>query len=143
MADPLTLGTVAAVGSGIGGIVQGVGAKFSGEAQGAAYRYKAGVALLNKQINEQNANWALESGDIDVKPEYLASELSSSPLFSAADKASGDPTAEVAALKPLLAEHGITLLDTSQANDTNVFVVTKATADKYGLSKVSDLAKKT
>ena len=72
----------------------------------------------------------------------ITRRISSSPLFSAADKASGDPTAEVAALKPLLAEHGITLLDTSQANDTNVFVVTKATADKYGLSKVSDLAKK-
>ncbi len=71
MADPLTLGTVAAVGSGIGGIVQGIGAKFSGEAQGAAYRYKAGVALLNKQINEQNANWALESGDIKAEEEGL------------------------------------------------------------------------
>jgi len=71
MADPLTLGTVAAVGSGIGGIVQGVGAKFSGEARGAAYRYKAGVALLNKQINEQNANWALESGDIKSMEEGL------------------------------------------------------------------------
>lgn len=64
MADPVTLGTIGAVGSGIGGIVGGVGAKFSGEAQASADRYKAGVALLNKQINLQNANWAIESGDI-------------------------------------------------------------------------------
>src|SRR6266436_5591241 len=64
MADPVTLGITAAVGSGIGGVVQGIGAKFSGDAQAAAYRYKAGVALLNKQISEQNASWALESGDI-------------------------------------------------------------------------------
>ncbi len=33
------------------------------------------------------------------------------------------------------------VLDFAPAIDTNVFVVTKATADKYGLSKVSDLAK--
>jgi hypothetical protein len=64
MADPITLGTVAAVGTAGGGIVQGLGAKMSGDAQASAYRYKAGVALLNKQINEQNASWALESGGI-------------------------------------------------------------------------------
>src|SRR6266704_1809969 len=69
MADPLTLGTMGVAAA--GGIVQGIGARFSGEAQGAAYRYKAGVALLNKQINEQNANWALESGDIKSMEEGL------------------------------------------------------------------------
>ncbi len=69
MADPLTLGTMGVAAA--GGIVQGIGARFSGEAQGAAYRYKAGVALLNKQINEQNANWALESGDIRSMEEGL------------------------------------------------------------------------
>jgi hypothetical protein len=64
MADPITLGTIGAVGAGAGGIIGGIGAKFSGEAQASADRYKAGVALLNKQINEQNASWARESGDI-------------------------------------------------------------------------------
>jgi hypothetical protein len=64
MADPITLGTVAAVGSGVGGGISGIGAIFSGEAQAAQSRYKAGVALLNKQINQQNATWAIESGDI-------------------------------------------------------------------------------
>jgi hypothetical protein len=73
MADPVTLGTVAAVGSGVGSVVQGVGAKFSGDSQAAAYRYKAGVALLNKQINEQNAVWSRESGDIKAEESGLKS----------------------------------------------------------------------
>jgi hypothetical protein len=59
-----TLGTIGAVGTGIGGVVSGIGSMISGNANAAAYQYKAGVALLNKQINLQNANWSLESGDI-------------------------------------------------------------------------------
>src|SRR5258707_8988048 len=72
MADPITLvaaGSMAA--SAAGGIVQGIGAKASGDAQAAAYRYKAGVALLNKQINEQNAAWSLEAGGIKGEEEGL------------------------------------------------------------------------
>ena len=62
MADPFT--AIAVGGAAAGAITQGIGAAYSGEAQASAYRYKAGVALLNQQINKQNANWALESGDI-------------------------------------------------------------------------------
>jgi glycine betaine/choline ABC-type transport system substrate-binding protein len=36
---------------------------------------------------------------------------------------------------------GVNVLDFSPAADQNVFVVTKATASKYGLAKVSDLTK--
>jgi hypothetical protein len=64
MASPTALGSVGAAGSGIGAIVQGIGAMDTANANAAAYTYKAGVALLNKQINQQNANWALEEGDI-------------------------------------------------------------------------------
>jgi hypothetical protein len=64
MADPFTIGAVGAAAGGAGSIIQGIGAGFSGEAQASASRYKAGVALLNQQINKQNANWAIESGDI-------------------------------------------------------------------------------
>lgn len=61
------VGTVvgAALGA-AGGIVAGIGAKESADAQAAAYRYKAGVALLNKQINEQNASWARSAGDVQA-----------------------------------------------------------------------------
>jgi len=71
MADPVTLGITAAVGSAVGGAISGIGAKFSGDANAAAYRYKAGVALLNKQISEQNANWAIEGGGIKGMEEGL------------------------------------------------------------------------
>jgi glycine betaine/choline ABC-type transport system substrate-binding protein len=104
--------------------------------EGAGYTIKRELDLASREVSDP----ALESGQIDIKPEYLASELAG-PLANAADKASGDADAEVAALKPLLAAHGITLLEPSQANDTNTFVVTKATADKYSLATMSDLAK--
>ncbi len=69
MADPISL--VAIGGAAAGGVVQGIGAKFSGDANAAAYRYKAGVALLNKQISEQNAHWAIEGGGIKGMEEGL------------------------------------------------------------------------
>src|SRR5438093_9667281 len=105
--------------------------------ENAGYTVERQLDLASREVSDP----ALESGQIDIKPEYLASELAG-PLANAADKASGDATAELSALRTALQPHGITVLDPSQANDTNVFVVTKETADKYGLSKVSDLAKK-
>ena len=105
--------------------------------QAAGYSVKTELDLASREISDP----ALKSGKIDIKPEYLASELGG-PLANAPDKASGDATAELDALRPALLSQGITVLNPSQADDTNVFVVTKATADQYGLSKVSDLAKK-
>jgi osmoprotectant transport system substrate-binding protein len=100
----------------------------------AGYTVKTQLDLATREISDA----ALASGQIDVKPEYLASEL----LFLDPNAtASGDPSAEVAALTPLLSAKGITLLTPSAAQDTNAFVVTKATADQFGLTTVSDLAK--
>lgn len=65
MADPLTLGTMA-VGA-AGSIISGIGAATSGEAQSAAYRYKAGIAMMNEKINKQNAQWALQAGDTQAE----------------------------------------------------------------------------
>jgi len=48
-------------------IIVGIGAEKTGQANAAAYRYKAGVALLNKQINEQNASWATQAGEAKPK----------------------------------------------------------------------------
>ena len=58
-----------------------------------------------------------------------------------AGEASTDPAATVAKLKERLAPKGLTALDPAPATDQNGFVVTKATADTYGISKLSDLAK--
>jgi osmoprotectant transport system substrate-binding protein len=79
---------------------------------------------------------ALESGQFDLKPEYIGSGLA---FYSG--KATGDPAANAAALQTILTGKGggITVLDYSPAADQNAFVVTKATATKYNLSKMSDL----
>jgi osmoprotectant transport system substrate-binding protein len=79
---------------------------------------------------------ALESGDVDIAPEYLSSLL----LFLDPEAtATGDPDANRSLLEPLLADAGQTLLDSSEANDTNSFVVTQETADQYSLVTMSDL----
>ena len=79
---------------------------------------------------------ALQSGQVDLLPEYGAS-LSE---YLKAGSSSGDINAEIASLKTLLADKGVTVLDPAGAYDANALVVTKATADKWHLSKISDLA---
>jgi osmoprotectant transport system substrate-binding protein len=81
---------------------------------------------------------ALESGQFDLKPEYLGSGLA----FYDATKVSGDPAANRTALQAILDTKGggITVLEYSPASDYNAFVVTKATADEYQLTSLSDLA---
>jgi hypothetical protein len=64
MADPMTAMAAVSIGGTIaGGLVQAQGQQDSADAQAAALNYKAGVAGLNKQIADQNANWAMEAGD--------------------------------------------------------------------------------
>jgi osmoprotectant transport system substrate-binding protein len=82
---------------------------------------------------------AVESGDIDLLAEYAASALEF--VNKGAGEASTDPTATAEKLRAALQPKGLTALDFAEATDQNGFVVTKATADKYGLSKISDLAK--
>ena len=98
----------------------------------AGYTVKRQMDIQSREVSEP----ALESGKIDVKPEYLGTML----LFIDPEAtASGDPAQEAEQLKSLLQEKGVTLLNFSQANDTNAFVVTKETSTKYGLTKMSDL----
>jgi len=74
MADPITIMAVGSMAATAGGsIIGGIGAKETGQANAAAYRYKAGVALLNKQINEQNAAWATQAGGAKAQVEGLKS----------------------------------------------------------------------
>ena len=80
---------------------------------------------------------ALQSGQIDMEADYLAT------LLAFVDKTatgSTDPKATSATLQKALTPKGVTVLDHAPAVDQNGFVVTKATADKYKLAKLSDLA---
>jgi osmoprotectant transport system substrate-binding protein len=78
---------------------------------------------------------ALVNGDIDLLPEYNGSVL------SFLDKNATQTTSEEvnSALAPLLDAKGLVALDQSPAEDKDGWAVTKATADKYGLAKLSDL----
>jgi osmoprotectant transport system substrate-binding protein len=79
---------------------------------------------------------ALESGQIDLKPEYIGSGLA-----FYAQPATGDPAANAAALQAVLTTKGggITVLAYTPAQDQNAFVVRKETADQFKLTKMSDL----
>jgi osmoprotectant transport system substrate-binding protein len=82
---------------------------------------------------------ALEAGQIDILAEYAATALEY--VNGGAGEASTDPAATVAKLRERLAPKGLTALDPAPATDQNGFVVTKATAEKYGIATLSDLAK--
>ena len=81
----------------------------------------------------------LQSGQFDMLIEYAASALEF--LDHSSGLANGDITNNITQLKTLLTPKNITVLDASPAVDTNAFAVTKATADKYHLVNMSDLAK--
>jgi osmoprotectant transport system substrate-binding protein len=82
---------------------------------------------------------ALAHGQLDIEPDYAGTLL----LFLDAKdtKAADQLSTAVPDLKKLLASSGATVLDPAPAIDTNVFVVTKATATKDHLTTVSSLKK--
>jgi osmoprotectant transport system substrate-binding protein len=80
---------------------------------------------------------ALKEGQLDVVPEFVGTLAF---YFDGNAKVTSNLDESVALSRNLAAANGITLLDPSAADSVNTFVVTKATADKYHLSKVSDLA---
>ncbi|MDQ4024521.1 MAG: ABC transporter substrate-binding protein [Actinomycetota bacterium] len=96
----------------------------------------AGYAVDRKSTKSREVRLpAMESGEIDVAPEYLAT------LISVLDPKEGrvnDPQEAVEILEPLLAEKGLTVLEPSTAVDTNIFAVTQETAEKY--QTLSDIA---
>ncbi len=79
---------------------------------------------------------ALRTAQIDILPEYLASALA----VAYKGTASTDPAKTSADLQTAATADGLTVLNYAAATDQNGFVVTKATADKYKLVKLSDLA---
>lgn len=74
-------------------------------------------------------------GQIQVAPEYVGSLLT----VYLHGTGSSDPAKEFADDNAALAPKNLTLVGYSPAADQNTFVVTKATADKYHLSSISDL----
>lgn len=81
---------------------------------------------------------ALESGAVDLVPEYVGSGLA----YYDPTKDTGDGEANRTALQTILSTKGggITVLNISPAQDGNAFVVRKDSASLLNLSKMSDLA---
>ena len=99
----------------------------------AGYSVEREFQLPNREVSQA----ALESGQIDLKPEYLSSLL----LFMDPGAEHSNVPGVVAGLDAsLLARRGISLLTPSPAQDTNQFVVNARTAQEFGLTTMSSLA---
>lgn len=81
---------------------------------------------------------AIKSGQIDLYPGYAATDLEY--YNGGAGEASGDVAATTQKLNARLNPLGLEALTPSAAVDQNSFAVTKATQQKYNLTKLSDLA---
>jgi osmoprotectant transport system substrate-binding protein len=102
------------------------------EAKGYTVTYK--TKLGNREIVEP----ALASGNIDFYPGYAATDLEF--INKGKGEATSDPQATTDKLNTYLSAIGAKALTPSPAIDANAFAVTKATATKYNLAKLSDLA---
>jgi osmoprotectant transport system substrate-binding protein len=107
---------------------------------------KAGNSVQYKAVTSREVyEPALEKGDIDVVPEYLATmaDFMNGKYNgkSAASISSSDAQATLGKLKPLLDKAGLTAFAVSPAADSNAFAVSKKFADTNNLKTLSDLAK--
>jgi osmoprotectant transport system substrate-binding protein len=100
--------------------------------ENSGYTVERKFNLGNREIVQP----ALESGQIDVDAEYLATLL---VFLDKNAKASTDPKDTAKALQAALSPRKLTVLDAAAATDQNGFVVTKDTASKFNLKKLSDL----
>jgi osmoprotectant transport system substrate-binding protein len=99
----------------------------------AGYKVQREFDLRSREISQN----ALESGQIDLKPEYLSSLL----LFLDRNaEPSGSPADVFPQAFELLRQRGITLLVPSRAQDTNQFVANAQTAERFGLTTMSSIA---
>jgi osmoprotectant transport system substrate-binding protein len=99
----------------------------------AGYTVERQLDLRSREISQN----ALESGQIDLKPEYLSSLL----LFLDPNaSASGDPADVTGQNSRLLQPKGVSLLTPSPAQDNNEFVANSKTAQRFNLTTMSSLA---
>ena len=85
---------------------------------------------------------ALESGEIDILPQYIGSTLEYLVKEDGdeAGEATGDVDETYTKLGERLESRGITALGYTEAQDTNAFVMRPETAEELGITTMSDLA---
>ena len=103
----------------------------------------AGGYKVRKELNlgdEQTALKSLKGGDVDAYPEYTGTALLSFFGVKTEDLPK-DAGAAYEQVKTDFAKDGIVAEPPTPFTSSNEVAVTKATAQKYGLTKISDLAK--
>ncbi|MFB7373387.1 ABC transporter substrate-binding protein [Streptomyces sp. NPDC056222] len=97
------------------------------------------ISVTNREIYEP----ALESGQIDVVPEYAATfaDWLNAKVDGPEAPTVGSPdlAATMTALRRLAGSRGLTVLDAGEAVDQNAFAVTAAYATEHRLKTLSDL----
>ena len=97
------------------------------------------LTVANRELYEP----ALESGQIDVVPEYAATFAdwlnAKTNGAGAAPVGSPDLNTTMTALHDLAAPRGLTVLDAGRAVDQNAFAVSRSYAREHGLKTLSDL----
>lgn len=71
MAAPTALATIAGGANAGGAVLGAIGALTTGNANAAMYNYRAGMAQINKQVADQNAQYSIETGGISAEEKGL------------------------------------------------------------------------
>jgi osmoprotectant transport system substrate-binding protein len=131
--SPIERGTVVVGVSGAFAESQVVAEMYAQVLENAGYTVERQLELGSRQVGDE----ALAAGEIDVKPEYLAFELTA--LDPDAD---GTGTAEEVfpRVEAAAEAKGLVALEFSPANSTNEFAVLPETATEHELATMSDLA---
>jgi osmoprotectant transport system substrate-binding protein len=130
-------------GAGKGTIVVGVSGSFTENQllaemyaqvlEHAGYTVDRQFGLRSREVSQS----ALESGVIDLKPEYLSSLLL---YLDPNGEHSNDPRVVAAEDATQLAASGVSVLTPSPAQDQNTFVANAQTAQQFDLTTMSSLA---
>jgi osmoprotectant transport system substrate-binding protein len=99
----------------------------------AGYAVSRQFDLRSREISQS----ALESGQIDIKPEYLSSLLA---FIDPNADPSNDPRHVAGQDAEVLEARGVSVLTPSPAQDQNVFVANTETARRFGLTTMTSLA---
>src|SRR5438309_4368062 len=99
------------------------------------YKVTRKFNLGNREIVQP----AIESGQIDIDAEYLATLLAFVDKNGTIAKPTTDPKTTQTGLQKALDPKQLTVLDFAAATDQNGFVITKATADAKNIKAISDL----
>ena len=102
--------------------------------EGLGIRVERTMDLASREVVEP----ALEQGVVDVVPEYSGTALEF--VNNNAGQANADPVSTHRLLSRALAPRGLVALAPAPAQNQNAFAVTRSTAERYGLRRISDLA---